>query len=193
MPPPPAIVEAAAKNDPLATSLASDDVAQQLRLIEASVREGKVESLDTLTALRLADEPEIAPTVIHAVASLAAQAGTKEQAQSVHALAGWLKTELRRDGSDAAGNVPNLIEALGDLGGREAVDSLIEALGDTRSDLALDTLIVQRLGALGDARAKTAIVRFAREIPKPAAEATDFDRELHAEAVAAADEALRRL
>jgi hypothetical protein len=175
--------------------LSAADLSMQLRDVEAAVREGNTAKLDALVQTKLADDPELAPAVIRATANLAAQGGEKEHGQAVRALAGWLKTELHRDGSDAAGNVPNLIEALGDLGGREAVDALVGALGDTtaKSDLALDTLIVQRLGALGDARAKTAITRFAKQIPEPAADSTPFDRELHAEAVAAANEALAHL
>lgn len=161
--------------------------------VEAAVRDGDLAALDVLVGMTLADDPELAPAVIHATASLAAQGGDEEHARAVRALAAWLKTELHRDGIDAAGNVPNLVEALGDLGGREAVDALIGALGDPKSDLALDTLIVQRLGALGDARAKDAIARFAKKILEPAADSTPFDRELHAEAIAAANDALAHL
>jgi hypothetical protein len=140
-----------------------------------------------LEAFDLSAAPDEATAVIH---DLAAGGGD----DAARTLARWLREETRRDAADARGNVPNLIEALGTVGGDLAVGALLDALDDQRHDLALKTLIVQQLGAIGtsDARALRAVDRFAL-VAEGTAVHDELDAELRDEALAAADESGRRL
>jgi len=182
----------AAALDPLGTTLESDDDATKIAAVEAAVRDGRVDDLPLLAGVELAREPASAPTIIHATASLGARGSVVDQRFAAKTLARWLREESRRDGKDAAGNVPNLVEALGDLGGREAVDALSAALDSGALDLSVETLAVQRLAALGDERAQASVARFAERAAAAAAD-DDFDRELRDEAIAAASGAAARM
>lgn len=128
----------------------------------------------------LAAAPELAPTRIHDLARDAKD--ERERDAAARTLARWLHEETRRDTRDARGNVPNLIEALGALGGDRAMRTLNDALDDDRHDLALKTLILQQLGEHADARALSRFIAFARRGPVR----SDFDAELQTEALATA-------
>lgn len=146
-------------------------------------------TLEELEALDLRVAPDDAPTAIHELAARAHDATPRERDDAARTLARWLRDEARRDAADARGNVPNLIEALGEVGGSRAVDALIDALDDSRHDLALKTLIVQQLAALGDPRARAAVSRF-ETVASNAPVNDDFDAELRNEALATADTTL---
>jgi HEAT repeat protein len=176
----------------LRRGLASDDEATRIAAVEAAVSATAIETLDDLEKFELARDPEAAPTVIHGVALLGASAEGKKRDEAAGTLARWLRDERRREGPDAVGNVSNLVEALGDVGGREAVDALTAALD--RGDLALhvETLAVMKLGELGDARARASVERFARRASAlPPAEG--IDEELRVEAIAAARTTLTKI
>ncbi|MBX3232107.1 MAG: hypothetical protein KIT84_19670 [Labilithrix sp.] len=166
------------------------DIVARLDGIETAVREGDLAALPVLARADLASEPEAAPAIIHAVASLAAQGGPAEHALAGKTLARWLGEEAKRDTRDASGNVVNLVEALGDLGGDAAVDALVDALDrDGMLDLPLQTTAAQRLAAIGDKRALPAVERFAARVAKLEPSADAFERELQEEARAAAADA----
>jgi HEAT repeat protein len=167
-------------------------VAERWSAIEAMVRDGDVAQLPKLCDAVLANEPETAPAIIHAVASLAVQGSESDRALAGKTLARWLGEERKRGTRDAAGNVVNLVEALGDLGGDEAVTSLIDVL-DREEDLALQTTAAERLATLGDARALPAVTRFGERLSRSPEPSDAFDKELRAEAVRTATDAKARL
>lgn len=171
------------------------DIAARWKAIEVAVRDGALDQLPALEAAELAKEPEAAPAIIHGVASLAAQGSESDRAEAGRTLARWLREESKRDTRDAQGNVVNLVEALGDLGGDDAVTALIWILDGAGSadDLALQTTACSRLAALDDKRALPAVTRFGERVAKSAEPADDFERELRAEAVQAASDAVTRL
>jgi hypothetical protein len=176
----------------LRRGLASDDEATRVAAVEAAVGATAVETLGDLEQFDLARDPEAAPTVIHAVALLGASAEGSKRDEAAATLARWLREERRRDGPDVAGNVSNIIEALGNVGGSGAVETLSAALD--RGDLAIhvQTLAVTKLGELGDVHARGAVERFgARVAALPPAEG--IDEELRVEAIAAAAGTLSKL
>lgn len=176
----------------LRLGLASSDEATRIAAVEAAVSATAVETLEDLEKFDLQRDPETAPTVIHAVALLGASAEGKKRDDAASTLTGWLRSEMKREGPDVAGNVSNIVEALGDVGGSNAVDALGAALD--RADLALhvETLAVTKLGELGDARARGPVERFAKRVAAlPAAEG--IDEELRVEAIAAARATLSKI
>jgi hypothetical protein len=131
----------------------------------------------------LAADPDGAADAIRSVA----EANDDDAARK---LAAWLAEETRRqEEPDARGNVVNLVEALGAVKSDRAQAALIDALGDDRHDLALKTLVVQQLRAPAARPALQHFSRFA-ELIQPH---DDFEAELRAEALAAADETGRRI
>lgn len=176
----------------LRRGLASNDEATRIAAVEAAVSATAIETLADLEKFDLTRDPETAPTVIHAVALLGASAEGPKREEASRTLAGWLRSEMRREGPDVAGNVSNLVEALGDIGGDGAVDALGAALD--RADLALhvETLAVAKLGELGDPRARGPVERFAKRVAAmPPAEG--IDEELRVEAIAAARTTLSKI
>lgn len=176
----------------LRRGLASQDEATRIAAVEAAVSATAVETLDDLEKFELARDPETAPTVIHAIALLGASAEGTKRDGAASTLDRWLHDELRRDGPDVLGNISNIVEALGDVGGREAVDALSAALDRGEIQLHVQTLAVQKLGELGDARARGPVERFATRVAAlPAAEG--LDEELRVEAIEAARTTLSRI
>ena len=176
----------------LRRGLASDDEATRIAAVEAAVGQTAVETLDDLEKFELARDPETAPTVIHAVALLGASAEGKQREGAAGTLERWLRDELKRDGPDVLGNVSNIVEALGDVGGREAVDALGNALDRGEIALHVQTLAVQKLGELGDTHARGPVERFAKRVgTMPPGEG--LDEELRVEAIEAARATLSRI
>lgn len=169
----------------LRRALASADVAERINAIEAAVSASAVEALDELARFDLPGDPEAAPTAIHAVASLGASAGGAKRDEAARTLATWLRQELGREGADALGNTSNLVEALGDVGGREAVAALTAALDRQELPLHMETLAVMKLGALRDPAARGAVERFAARVAGlPPSDG--LEEELRVEAIEAA-------
>jgi hypothetical protein len=176
----------------LRRGLASEDEATRIAAVEAAVGATAVETLGELEKFELARDPEAAPTVIHAIALLGASAEGAKREDAASTLERWLRAELRREGPDVPGNVSNLVEALGDVGGREAVDALSAALDRAEIALHVKTLAVQKLGELGDTRARGPVERFAKRVAAmPPAEG--IDEELRVEAAQAAQATLSRI
>lgn len=189
--------DAAARDDhdrlaELRSGLASNDEATRIAAVEAAVSATAVETLPELEKFDLAKDPETAPTVIHGVALLGASADGAKRDEAAKTLSRWLGQETHREGADVPGNVSNLVEALGDVGGQQAVDALTATLDKNEVPLHVQTLAVQKLGELGDGRARGAVERFAaRAAALPAADG--IDEELRVEAIDAARDALKRI
>ena len=159
--------------------------------IEAAIDAGDVAALPVLEKVVLAGDPEGAPTIIRAVASLGARAGGAETHVAAQTLSRWLDTESGRDGLDARGNVSVLVDALGDLGGADAAEALAAALDQDSLPLHVQTLAAQRLAQLGDGSGSDAIARFAARLAAlPPAEG--IDESLREEALAVASNATPR-
>ncbi len=176
----------------LTQALDSDDDREKLEAIQAIVERRESHALPSLMAVDLAREPESAPSVIRAVAKLGKEAGSSDKALATKTLGRWLNEESKRHEADAAGNVPNIVEALGEIGGRESVDAMVTALEGGRLDLSAQTLVVQTLGELDDHRALTATRNFLDRVSRiPPSEG--IDEELRIEAIAAAKSAVSTL
>jgi len=176
----------------LRRGLASESEATRIAAVEAAVSATAVETLDDLEKFELARDPETAPTVIHAVALLGASAEGTKRDGAASTLDRWLHDELHREGPDVLGNISNIVEALGDVGGREAVDALGAALDRGEIALHVQTLAVQKLGELGDGRARGPVERFATRVAAmPPAEG--IDEELRVEAIEAARVTLSKI
>lgn len=194
---PPAVPGAALDGGPagaprLAEVLATDDDRAKILAVRAAAARSDREALGVLTAIDLPREPAAAPAVIAAVGRLGAAGGPSDRRAASDALARWLDSETRRTEADAIGNVPNLIEALGATGGPDSADALARALDGGRLDLPLSTLATRQLAEIGDPRARPAVERFAARL-REAPDASGVEAELHAEAEAAARDALARL
>lgn len=176
----------------LRKGLASDDAATRIGAVEAAMRATATETLRDLEQFDLKRDPDTAPTVIHAVALLGASASDRDRDRAARTLAQWLREETKREGVDALGNVSNLVEALGNVGGPEAVDALTSALDRGDLPLHVQTLAIIKLGELADGRARGAVERFAQRVAAlPASEG--FEEELRTEAIEAAQTSLARM
>ncbi len=176
----------------LRRGLASEDEATRIAAVEAAASSTAVETLGDLEKFELARDPATAPTVIHTIALLGASAEGPKREEAAGTLQRWLRDELRREGPDVVGNVSNIVEALGDVGGTRAVDALVAALDQATIALHVQTLAVMKLGELGDPRARGAVERFATRVAAlPVSEG--IDEELRVEAIAAARTTLSRI
>lgn len=176
----------------LREALASDDVAVRIAGIERVTSGTSVGALPELTRFRLERDPAAAPTVIHAIALLGASAEGRERELATRTLTQWLADESKREGVDAVGNVSNLVEALGNLGGPDAALALAAALDGGGLPLHVQILAVQKLGELAEPRTRPSVERFAARagaLPK----AEDLEEELRMEAINTARETLARL
>jgi hypothetical protein len=183
---PPPIEDRAAT---LANALTWTDDAARIEAIESAVTARATEALPVLERVDLPGDPAAAPTIIHAVAVLGHEARGGEQARAAGVLGAWLDQESQREGADARGDVSVLVDALGDLGGPDAVAALGGALDQDGLPLHVQTLAVQRLVALGDPAAQPAIARYAARVAAlPPADGIDEELRVEALAVAAADQ-----
>lgn len=186
-----------AGDDPTArftTALKGDDDGAKIDAVDALVAGRRVEALPALLAVDLVREPDAAPTIIHAIGKLGRSASSTDKATSAKTLGVWLDEESRRHEVDAVGNVPNLVEALGELGGREAIEALVKALDGGRLELSVQTLVVQTIAAEapGDARALASVQRFLERVSRmPQTEG--IEEELRVEAVSTAKSAVTSL
>jgi hypothetical protein len=179
--------------------LATETLAERIAAIQRAAAEGSVEALPGLERTVLADEPELAPTIILSIAALANKAGDAEREGAAKTLDRWLQEESSRAASDARGdargNVAVIVDALGALASSAApaaVDALRDALDAQRLPLHVETVAVQGLFKSGDARAHAAVERFgARVAALP--QTTGFEEELRQEAALAARAAQARL
>lgn len=188
-------VAARAEADPralLREALASDDVAVRIAGIERVTSQTSLAALPELTRFRLERDPAAAPTVIHAVALLGASGEGRSRDEASKVLTQWLAQESKREGVDAVGNVSNLVEALGNVGGSDAALALASALDGGGLPLHVQILAVQKLGELAEPRTRPSVERFAaRAAALPKAE--DLEEELRMEAINTARETLARL
>lgn len=195
VPAPSAPVAARVEADPralLREALESDDVAVRIAGIERVTSQTSMSALPELTRFRLERDPAAAPTVIHAVALLGASGEGRARDEASKALTQWLAQESKREGVDAVGNVSNLVEALGNVGGGDAALALARALDGGGLPLHVQILAVQKLGELGEPRTRPSVERFAaRAAALPKAE--DLEEELRMEAINTARETLARL
>lgn len=191
----PASSAAKVETDPralLREALASDDVAVRIAGIERAASQTSVAALPELTSFRLERDPAAAPTVIHAIALLGASAEGRDRDHASKTLTQWLGQESKREGVDAVGNVSNIVEALGNVGGGDAALALASALDEGAMPLHVQILAVQKLGELAEPRTRPSVQRFAARaeaLPK----AEDLEEELRVEAIKAARETLARL
>jgi hypothetical protein len=167
----------------LRDALTWPDREARIEAVRSAIADGAAETLPVLEATDLAGDPETAPTVIHAVAALGHQAGRREHADAARTLGAWLGAEQLREGADARGNVSVLVDALGDLGGRDAAVALASALDSSDLPLHVQTLAVERLVAMGYGETQPAFAGYAARVA--ALPPTDgFDELLRQEALA---------
>jgi hypothetical protein len=173
-------------------ALDSDDVATRIQALRDARDEAQVELLPHLLQFDLSSDPELAPTLIASVASLARASDPEARSGAARRLGEWLRSEAQRDTADARGNLAMLVEALAQLDSRDATAALAETLERDRLPVHMATLAVQGLGRSGDSAARVALQHFSDALAQAPA-ATGFERELHDEAERAADQALVRL
>ena len=167
-------------------------VGDRIAGIAALVDRGDVAALPWLQESVLAKQPELAPTIVLAVAKLAALAPDAQRDAAAQRLGEWLQAESSREGRDARGNVAVLVEALALTGSPAAVDALTVALDAQRLPLHVETLAVQGLFALGDPRALSAVRRWSErvaELPR----GSGLEQALRSEAELAAQATLASL
>jgi hypothetical protein len=170
----------------LRDALQSTDDRARIDAVESTIAAKAIETLPLLEATRLPADPVAAPTIIRAVALIGREANADERRRAAETLGAWLDSERQRDGVDARGNVSVLVDALGDLGGRDGARALATALDTGGLPLHVETLAAQRLAALGDADAAPALARHAARVAAlPKAEGIDELLRTEALAVAA--------
>jgi hypothetical protein len=179
----------------LTAVLSGDDYNAKERALAAAVAQRDPAALATLQAVDLTTDPEAAPAIISSLAKLGKDAAPADRARTVKTLSSWLNAESKRPEADAAGNVVNVVEALGHVGGRDAALALAAALDSGRLDLSVETLAVQQIGDIGDSVARDAVVRFASRVgqDRPGERREGFQAELVTEALAAAKATLAKL
>lgn len=173
-------------------ALASDNAGDRIEALRAVRDAGALELLPDLLALDLARDPDAAPTLISVCGSLAERGDEKQREATATRFAYWLDTEMRRDDPDARANQSLLVEALGRLPSPVAASALERALASNTLPIYVGTLAAEGLAGLGAATARPVLEQFrGRVAAQPAADS--FQRELNAEALAAADRALHQL
>lgn len=167
----------------------NDDVAK-LAALSRVVEAKDTKALPALLATDLSREPEAAPMLIQSVAKLAQNASPNEKADAAKTLGKWLGEESKRHEADAQGNVPNLVEALGQIGGPEATAALTQALQSGKLDLSVETLVAQTLTEKGgNTQSLEAVQQFldrAEKLPP----GQGIEEELRVEALQAAKQAV---
>jgi hypothetical protein len=176
----------------LSQALSSDDVTARIQALRQVRDETQVQLLPNLLAFDLSSDPELAPTLIGSVASLARASEPQQRSSAAQRLGDWLRSESQREGADARGNMAMLVEALAQLDSHDASSALIEALEHDRLPVHMATLAVQGLARSGDPAALGALQQFRDRLTQAPA-STGFEHELHDEATQATEQALARL
>ena len=183
---------------PTAPSVASNpppeavDTTDRIHALRQVRDELQLEALPRLLATDLSADPELAPTVIATVATLANAGDAATRAETARQLGQWLRSESARDAADARGNLAVLVEQLGELDSPAATAALADALESDRLPVHVATVAVQGLARFGDARVLRAAEHFRDRLAQLPA-ASGFEGELHDEAVHATELALAKL
>lgn len=170
----------------------NDDMAK-LAALSRVVEAKDTKALPTLLATDLAREPEAAPMLIQSLAKLAQNGSPNEKADAAKTLGKWLGEESKRHEADAQGNVPNLVEALGQLGGPEATAALTQALQSGKLDLSVETLVAQTLTEKGGSTQSLEAVQQFLERAEKLPPGQGIEEELRVEALQAAKQAVSTL
>jgi hypothetical protein len=183
--------------DPLALlrqGLASENSGTRIEALRKLVEQRTLNALPELLTRDLAQDPEVAPTLVEVTVQLAQRASAQARSEVASQLTRWLHTELARSGeqSDAArGNISVLVEALGSVDDPAASAGLIEVLQNEQLPLHVQTLAVQGLSRLHAPEARAALEQFRTRLGQT--ERAGFELELQQEAQAATDRVLAQL
>ena len=170
-------------------ALGSDNAGDRIEALRSIRDRGAVALLPALLERDPMADPDAAPTLIKVSADLAQRADGSQRSAAATRLGDWLRDETQRAETDARANVSVIVESLGTLESPESVRALIAALDSDKLPVHVATLAARGLSKLGDPSAREAVERFrARVAGTPAADG--FQKELYAEALAAADSAL---
>jgi hypothetical protein len=167
--------------------LANDPFARRDE-IEAAAARGDVSALPELLKTDLAENGYVAAAAIDAVGKLAALAPEKEKREAVRTLGNWLQQESKRK---ALGNVSIVVDALQDTKSDAAIAPLVAALDSAAQPLHIETRIVEALTSLNATTAVGSVERWVGRL-KALNPQDDFEKELAAEALVAADTALKK-
>ncbi|HET9954985.1 MAG TPA: hypothetical protein VFQ61_10800 [Polyangiaceae bacterium] len=176
----------------LKVALESGDARTRVEGIRQVAAEGVYEALPLLLERGLDRDPDSAVTLIRAIGILTRLAPETDRAGATRRLQTWLAHESVRAERGADANTVALLKALASIGGADARLTLRNTLDAARLPLPMQTLIVQQLGEQRDPRDAPALERFLARVETQTAE-TAMDRELQAEAKAAARDALAGL
>jgi hypothetical protein len=135
-----------------------------VRELETAAERGDTSKLPALLTRRLDADPEAAAPLVRTIGHLAALAPARDRDRAASTLAQWLDEQRREPTTFAKGNVSLLVDALADTGSLAAVDPLVRLLDAGTLAIHQATRAVEALAALGDGRAREAIVRFASRI-----------------------------
>lgn len=135
-----------------------------VRELEGAAERGDTSKLAGLLSRRLDADPEASAPLIRTIGHLAALAPAREKDRAATTLAKWLDEQTRETTVFARGNVSLLVDALADTGSLTAVEPLVRLLDTGSLAIHQATRAVEALAALGDGRAREAIVRFANRI-----------------------------
>ncbi|MBK8212769.1 MAG: hypothetical protein IPK71_03390 [Myxococcales bacterium] len=164
-----------------------------VREIEGAAERSDTSKLAGLLSRRLDADPEASGPLIRTIGHLAALAPAREKDRAATTLAKWLDEQTRETSTFARGNVSLLVDALADTGSLTAVEPLVRLLDTGSLAIHLATRTVEALTALGDGRARDAIVRFANRIDAFVIDEGLPSDELRAEAREATRRALESL
>ncbi len=194
---PAAVPTAAGASDPQADArdlqaLRSENAGDRIEALRAIRDRGAVALLPQLLSRDPAQDPDAAPTLITVSSELAQRADEAQRTAAAAKLGSWLDAETQRAEHDARANVSVLVEALGTLESPESVRALVAALDSDHLPVHVATLAARGLSKLNDPSARDAVQRFRERVAAPPQAADGFERELYAEARAAADSALSK-
>jgi hypothetical protein len=164
-----------------------------VREIEGAAERSDTSKLAGLLSRRLDADPEASAPLIRTIGHLAALAPAREKDRAATTLAKWLDEQTRESSTFARGNVSLLVDALADTGSLTAVEPLVRLLDTGSLAIHLATRTVEALTALGDGRARGAIVRFANRVDAFVIDEGLPSDELRAEAREATRRALESL
>jgi hypothetical protein len=148
--------------------------------------------LAALQAVDITKDGYVAASAIARLGKLAAAAPIKEQRDAIRTLDLWLRQESKRGAQESIGNVSIIVDALEETKSNEAIAPLVSALDSMTLPLHIETRIVEALTTLQAKSAVSSIERFKKRVAGTTP-GDDFEKELTAEAMATADNALSAL
>lgn len=178
----------------LERALDDPDDATRFEALDALVERRQVAALSRVIELDPVADTWLGPSIIAALGALggAPEASARDRRSALDRLVALLRSEKERQGTDSAGYIVGIIEAIGALRHPDAAPILERELFDPFYDAADRTTIVHALGEIGQRRSLEPLAQLRKAAAGHVAD-DDFAREIDRELLATIDRVSREL